>query len=115
LAGPEEIMSVDNRQSHRKELRVPAVLTIDGSDPLMTHTMDIGKFGMGLIGVPAALKSGLQGSLAFDLFRDGGIQKICVHVRIAYCLSEEAGFRIGVQFTDLVSPGAIAIAHYVDD
>ena len=108
-------MTTDNRQGQRKELRVGAILTIDGADAhILVHTMDIGKFGMGLIGVTEQFPSGTLGAIAFDLFLDGRLQNVSVRVRVAYCIPDAGAFKAGVQFLDLASPGALAIAQYVD-
>jgi hypothetical protein len=109
-------MMTDNRQAHRKELRVGAVLTVDSADAHhFVHTMDIGKFGMGLVGVPEQFSSGQQGLLSFDLFLDGQLQNVSVRIRIAYCIPDAGSFKTGIQFLDLASSGAALIAQYVED
>jgi hypothetical protein len=109
-------MSVDKRQSPRKELRIKAFLTIDGAPaPILLETVDIARFGMGLTGLPEQLKAAQHGRLAFDLFLDGRIHSVDVGIRIAYCVPAGAGFRVGLQFVDLDSAGATTIAQYVGD
>jgi hypothetical protein len=109
-------MSVDKRRSPRKELRIKALLTIDGgAGPVLLHTVDIARFGMGLTGIPAQLQAGRHGRLVFDLFLDGRIHSVDVGIRIAYCIPADAGFRAGLQFVDLDSAGATTIAQYVGD
>ena len=109
-------MSVDKRQSPRKALRIKTLLTIDGAaGPMLLHTVDIARFGMGLTGLPEQLRAGQHGRLAFDLFLDGRIHSVDVGIRIAYCIPADAGFRAGLQFVDLDSTGATTIAQYVGD
>ncbi len=109
-------MSVDKRKSPRKELRIKAFLTIDGAAaPILLHTVDIARFGMGLTGVPEQVKAGQHGRLAFDLFLDGQIHSVDVGIRIAYCIPAGPAFRAGLQFVDLDSAGATTIAQYVGD
>lgn len=108
-------MGIEKRQSPRKELRIKAWLTMDDGEMAPVHTADIGKFGMGLTGVPEQYPMGAQGAVAFDLFLNGQIQRIDARLRIAYCIPFEKNFRAGVQFLELDSDSAKLIARYVED
>jgi hypothetical protein len=110
------MMGIEKRQSLRKELRVQALLTIDdAATHVFVRTMDIGKFGMGLVGIPRQLTTSQQGLVAFELFLDGEVHNVGVRVRVAYCIPDGGSFRAGFQFLDLDSVGAALIARYVGD
>jgi hypothetical protein len=109
------MMSVDNRKAPRKELRIQALLTMDGAEPVSLHTVDIAKYGMGLAGIPQQLAAGQQGLVAFGLFLNGQLHNVGVRVRVAYCIPDGGNFRAGLQFLNLDSAGAVLIAQYVGD
>jgi hypothetical protein len=108
-------MGAEQRQSVRKPLRIQATLSLNGAEPLAVHSIDIGKFGMGLVGIPEKLAMGEQGLIAFDLFFQGRIYHLAMGVRIAYCIPFEGSYRAGVQFLDLDSASAVVIAKYVEE
>lgn len=107
-------MNTDQRQSLRKELRIRATLSADGLAPLQVQTMDVGKFGMGLVGIPLQLQSGLEVQVAFDLFFNGKVHDVAVSARVAYCFYDDShGFKAGLQFNRPESAGADLIAQYI--
>src|SRR4051812_17626358 len=110
------MMGIEKRQSLRRELRVQALLTIDDATAhVLARTLDIAKFGMGLVDLPAQLTTNQQGLIAFDLFVDGQLHNVGMRVRVAYCIPDGRNFRAGFQFLELDSPGAALIARYVGD
>lgn len=108
-------MSIEQRKSERKVLRVRARLTMDGAEPVWIQTADIGKFGMGLDRLPESLNLNAQGLVSFELLMKGQIQSVSIRARIAYCIPVGPGFKAGVQFLDLESPGALLVAQYVEE
>jgi hypothetical protein len=109
-------MGADQRQSPRKELRIKALVTMDGATAhVFVQTKDIARFGMGLIGIAEPLPANAQGLISFELFLDGAIRHVDVKFRIAYCIPDGPTFRAGIQFLNLDSAGAAMIAQYVAD
>ncbi len=108
-------MTIEQRQSSRKVLRIKAILTIGSAEPITVRTMDVGKFGMSLVNVPDQLAIGQVVDAAFEMFFDGINHHIVVNARISYCVqTEDEGFKIGLQFLALdSSEGAALIARYI--
>lgn len=107
-------MTVEQRQSQRKVLRIKALLSIDDAAPLAVRTMDVGKFGMGLVDIPLQLSIGQRIQVAFEMFFDGKNHDIEVNARVSYCIKAEGdGFKAGIQFLNLDAEGVLLIAQYI--
>ena len=102
---------MDKRQSLRRELRVKATLTVGGEPPMAVQTMDIGKFGMGLVGILKRFPMGQEATVEFDM----AAGRVALRTRIAYCIDggAEGGYKAGLQFLDLESDAAALVAQYV--
>lgn len=108
-------MDAEQRQSLRKVLRIKALLTIGSATPIVVKTMDVGKFGMGLVDIPEQLSAGQVVGVAFEMFFDGMNHDVSVNARVSYCIRGDGpGFKAGLQFLDLNSSEGVAlIAQYI--
>ncbi|MDF3035454.1 MAG: PilZ protein [Paucimonas sp.] len=105
---------VDKRQSQRKDLRVKAVLTMEGGMRMTVKTTDVGRFGMGLTGLLRQLDVGHEVRVAFEMAVGSKLHQIDVSARVSHCMSTPTeGYRAGVQFTDLNSDCAAVLSQYV--
>ena len=105
---------MEKRQSLRKELRIKAQLTIDGKGSMTVRTMDIGKFGMCLVGMALPLTPGEQVHVAFEMAFNGVIHPLAVNARISHCVNTtDDGFRAGLQFVDLDESAVALLAQYI--
>ena len=107
-------MDIEKRQSLRKQLRIKAMLTVDGRMPMKVNTIDIGKFGMCLNGVLYSLDPGQAVGVAFQMVCSGKIYDVAANARISHCTSTiNDGFKAGLQFVNLDSEVAAMLAQYV--
>ena len=107
-------MGAEQRLSLRKVIRTDAVLTIEGAPPIAVQTLDSARYGIGLVGIPAQMEKGQEGSLDFNLPVNGKQHKINVRVHVAYCLPVGDVFRAGLEFLNVDPAQAMWIAYYVD-
>lgn len=105
---------MDKRQSLRKELRIKALLTVNGTGPMTVRTMDVGKYGMCLIGIVRPLTTGEEVHVAFEMAINGEIHNVAVNARVSHCMNTTSdGFKAGLQFLDLNSNGVTLLAQYI--
>ncbi len=95
-------MSVDNeqRRAKRKVLKVKAKLVLEGAQPLMARTADVGADGVSLV-LPNVLKTGTTCMVHFDIFHDGKAATINARSRVQYCVLSNGEFKVGFQFLHL--------------
>lgn len=108
------IVSVEQRQSIRKVLKIKAILTLDATPPMQVRTLDIGDNGM-CVSLPHQLKPGTGGHVAFVLFINGKSYGVGCRVRVAYSLyNSRDGFKSGLEFQNLDMAGTVAIGKYMN-
>jgi hypothetical protein len=107
-------IEMEKRKSPRRELKLPATMIVDGMMPAKVRTMDIGKFGMSLVGIVYQLNAGQDASVSFDMFFGGKLHHIAVSARVSHCVNTPSdGFKAGVQFLSLDADVADLLAKYV--
>ncbi len=107
-------MGAEQRLSLRKAFRTGAVLTLEGVAPIEVRTVDIARYGIGLVGIPSQMERRHEGLLTFELPLSGRHHKLEIRVRVAYCLPAGDVFRSGLEFLDIDPANAMLIAYYVD-
>jgi len=106
-------MSEHQKSQTRKALRTNALLKIDGAEPNLARTLDIAEGGMS-VGVGHQLMSGQRMEIAFDMFFNGQHHKIAVSAQVTHCTyNSRDGFRVALQFLNISSSGANAIAQFM--
>lgn len=93
-------MTLDQRQSARKILKVRAVLAVEGQAPVPGRTSDIGANGVSIT-VPNPLQTGQTGQVGFDLLVDGTPYPLLARVKVMYCIFSNGEFKAGLQFINL--------------
>ena len=93
-------MTLDQRQSARKILKVRAVLAMEGQAPVPGRTSDIGANGVSIT-VPHPLQTGQTGQVGFDLLVDGTPYPLLARVKVMYCIFSNGEFKAGLQFMNL--------------
>lgn len=107
-------IEMEKRQSPRRELKLQASLMADGMMPAKVHTMDIGKYGMSLIGIAKQLTPGQDVNVSFDMFFAGKLKHIAVNARVSHCVNTQSdGYKAGVQFLSLDADIEELLAKYV--
>ncbi|CAN5189282.1 hypothetical protein BH11PSE11_BH11PSE11_19900 [soil metagenome] len=107
-------MSQEKRQSPRRELKLPASLIVDGMMPAKVRTMDIGKYGMSLIGIGKQLPTGTDVNVSFDMFFAGKLHHVAVSARVSHCMSTISdGFKAGLQFLSVDAEVEDLLGKYV--
>ena len=107
-------IKIEKRESPRRELKLPASLISDGMMPAKVHTMDIGKYGMSLIGIARQLTAGQDVNISFDMFFAGKLHHIAANARVSHCVDTPIdGYKAGVQFLSLDADIAEVLAKYV--
>ncbi len=105
---------MDKRQSPRKELRIKAIMTVNGGMPMTVRTMDVGKYGMCLVGVLKQLAVGQEVHVTFDMPFGGKIHNVAVSAKVSHCMdTKHEGFKAGLQFVNLDSEGVALLAQYI--
>jgi hypothetical protein len=107
-------MGVEQRLSLRKVFRTGAVLTVEDVPSIEVQTIDIARYGIGLVGIPAKMEKGQEGHLVFDLPVNGKSHNVDVRVHVAYCLPAGDVFRAGLEFLNVDPTNALLISYYVD-
>jgi hypothetical protein len=93
-------VTLDQRQSARKILKVRAVLAMEGQAPVPGRTSDIGANGVSIT-VPHPLQTGQTGQVGFDLLVDGTPYPLLARVKVMYCIFSNGEFKAGLQFMNL--------------
>jgi hypothetical protein len=108
-------MSEDQRKSPRRELKLQAMLMVEGaSKPRKVKTLDIGQFGMTLVGIATPLEAGQEVRVSFDMFFAGKLHQVEVNSRVSHCMNTPTdGYRAGLQFLTVEAETADMLAKYV--
>lgn len=107
---------MERRLSPRKPLRIKARLTANGSLPMMVKTVDVGRFGMGVIGIARSLAIGQEVRVEFEMAVAGQVHQIDVNSRVSHCTETASdGFKAGLQFVELDPATAALLGRYVGD
>jgi hypothetical protein len=107
-------MTIEKRQSPRRDLKLQAVLNVDGMMPAKVRTQDIGKYGMSLVGIVVPLTAGQDVHVSFDMFHGGKLHHVSVSARISHCMmTPNEGYKAGMQFLSLDADVADLFAKYV--
>ncbi len=107
-------MTIEKRQSPRRELKLQATLMVDGLMPAKVRTMDIGKYGMSLIGIAKQLTVEQHVNVSFDMFFACKLYHVAVSARVSHCLhTANDGYKVGLQFFSIDAEVADLLAKYV--
>ncbi|MES2299044.1 MAG: PilZ domain-containing protein [Pseudomonadota bacterium] len=88
------------------------LLTIDGSDPVIGRSVDVGADGM-CVALPHPLRPGQTGTVRFDMFFDGKATPVSAKVSVIHAIFGGGEFKVGFKFTSLELAAAATIAKYV--
>jgi hypothetical protein len=100
------------RTSKRKILKVKALLAMEGEDPMLARTADVGGDGLCLM-VGKALKPGALGMVRFELFQDGKLKLIAARAAVQYCILSGGEFKVGFRFVKLELSSMTSLAQYL--
>lgn len=102
----------EQRHSPRKILKVKALLAMEGAEPIVARTQDVGAEGMCLT-VDRPCKAGALGTIRFEIFNDGKIRSISVRSRVQYCILSNGDYKAGFQFVNLELSAMASLAKYL--
>lgn len=105
-------MRSDQRNTVRKILKVRALLSIDGSEPLVARTLDVGADGVCLV-LDNPLPAGTVADLYFEIFHDGKLRPITSRAKVQNCILSNAGFKVGFQFLNLELASVTILSKYM--
>lgn len=105
-------MLVDQRSAARKIVRSKAVVAMDGFQPTLGRTFDIGASGISIT-FEHKLEVGQMGNVSFELFIDGKPQVLTCRSKVSYCIFSGDHFKIGFQFLTLDLTTSAAITKYL--
>jgi hypothetical protein len=106
------LIATEQRWSARKVLKARAILTMSGSEPVITRTTDVGGEGMSIT-LPHPVGLGMLGSIRFDMFFGGKASPITAKVKVAYCIFSSGEFKVGFKFVSLDMAAMALIAKYI--
>ena len=104
--------TTEQRWSERKVLKVRALLSMNGSEPITARTHDVGGNGMSLT-LSHPLSVGKMGVVRFDLLQDGKAKRVVANIKVAYCIYSSGEFKIGLQFQHLDLMAMTALSKFV--
>ena len=106
-------MKADTRLTPRMALRVHATLTLTGAEPVAVQTLDVAPGGM-CIGISHELAVGKSCLVNFDISMKGKKRKVAAIASVIYSIRRESGgVKVGLQFVELNTAGAEAIADFL--
>lgn len=103
---------VEQRQSPRRIFKTRALLAMEGEGPVAGRTADLGAHGVS-VNLPAPLKPGQSGQVAFDLMVDGKGVKVSARSTVQYCILSNGEFKVGLQFVNLELAAMTALARFL--
>jgi hypothetical protein len=106
---------MEKRKSPRRELVVDARLIVGEMVPTKVSTVEVGRYGMSMIGVKEPLTTGGQVvSVTFDMFDVGQLRHIAVSGRVSHCTKLPGNdYRVGLQFFSLDADISDVLSRYV--
>jgi c-di-GMP-binding flagellar brake protein YcgR len=93
-------MTMEQRQSARRILKVRAVVAMEGQAQVQGRTADVGANGVS-VAVPHPLQVGQAGQVTFDLLVEGKLTAIKARARVIYCIFSGGECKAGFQFLNL--------------
>ena len=105
-------MLADQRSGARKIVRSKALVAMDGLQPQLGRTFDIGASGIS-INFEHKLEVGHLGNVSFELFIDGKAQVLTCRSKVSYCIFSGDHFKIGFQFLALDTATSAAITKFL--
>ncbi len=105
---------IDQRQTPRKVMRVKTNFAVDGAQPIVVRSMDVGANGMAL-SCPMQIPTGTSCFVAFDMFFNGKTYSVSTRAKVMYCIySSHDGFKVGLQFQNIDLQSSTAIARFME-
>ncbi len=105
-------MFTEQRKSIRRIYKAKAVLAMEGAEPVMARTTDVGANGVS-VNVAVPVRAGQACQLGFDLMSDGAIVKINARARVQYCILSQGEFKVGLEFLNLELAAMTALARFL--
>jgi hypothetical protein len=93
-------------------LKVKALLSIDGGQPVTARTLDVGADGLCLV-LDNPLPPGLVADVYFEIFHDGKLRPITSRAKVQYCILSNAGFKVGFNFLNLELASVTILSKYM--
>ena len=104
----------DKRESPRRELKLQAILKVEDMMATKVRTLDIGKYGMALIGIARQLTTVQDVNVSFDMFFAGKLHHADLYGRISHCMNTKSdGYKAGLEFLSLDAEFESLLAKYV--
>lgn len=106
-------LTQNHRSSPRKPLHTHGTLAV-GKSTIPFATVDIGSAGVCLV-VPCHMEIGQRCHIDLTLTAKAHQYEISAIVKVTYCLNSKDGFRVGMQFVDLINKAnQNAITQYLE-
>lgn len=105
-------MLQDQRKSVRKVWRTKIAVAIDGQQPVLGKTIDVGANGVGVC-LAEPLPAGHSGQLGFDLLIDGKFTPVLARARVTHCIFSNNEFKVGFHFLNLDPAGVAALNRFM--
>lgn len=105
-------MFQEQRKAARKVLRTKAIVAMDGYNPLLGKTADVGSTGVSIC-VPHPITAGLVGQLNFDLLTDGTFVPMQTRAKVSYCIFSGGDYKVGFHFINLEPGASSALARFM--
>lgn len=90
----------EQRQSVRKLVKVKALVKVEGGEPIMGRTFDLGSSGVGVL-LDLPLKVGVNARVSIGLLINGVVSPVHTQARVQYCIFSNGEYRLGFQFMQL--------------
>lgn len=102
----------EQRQSQRKILKVRALLTLPGAEPVVCRTIDVGGDGL-CLAAPDSVRPGSSATICFEIFHAGKASAITVKAKAQYCILSNAEFKVGFRFVNLELSAMASLSRFL--